>query len=234
MSVFCEVDSSSFTNMSIRNQNTSEILSIGTFTNTLNFTEKSARCFHTALYICTAENRIGFAASDPIQIYVNCGPRSLDGLYFLRIPASFHDKLEMSANFLSYPTPSFQWGFRQKSTSPELTLSSDFIRTSTIINISSFSVHLKKTVLEEDQFGYYTVRVTNDYGSFMTTFHIIPQGNSDSQQNVCKSSSTELSALIPILASVSTVMFIFCAGLIIFIILRRRFIKKGKHFRNMP
>ncbi|XP_062610619.1 synaptogenesis protein syg-2-like [Saccostrea cucullata] len=175
-SVFCSVDSASFTNMSIRNQKTNEIFSTSSFTKTLNFTEKSARCFHTAPYICTAENRMGSTASVPLRIYVNCGPRSMDGLTFLQIAAPLNDKLEISANYLSYPTPSFQWSFRQTTTSPEVSLSGDFQRTSISINISSFSVHLKKTSLEEEDFGYYSLRVFNDYGSFMTTFYITPEG----------------------------------------------------------
>ncbi|XP_062607881.1 hemicentin-2-like [Saccostrea cucullata] len=223
-SVICSVDSPGFTNISIWNQNTNKtVVSSSSFINILNFTEKSAGCFYTAPYICTAKNTLGYTASDPIHIYINCGPRSLDGLYFLRVAVPVNNKLEISANYLSYPTPSFQWSFRQTSTSPEVPLSSDFQTTSTSENISSFTVHLKKTNLEEEEFGYYTVRVANDYGSFMTTFYITPEGDAKSQQSSCKSSSKVSSALFPALTSISTVFFVVCVGLVFFIILNRRY-----------
>ncbi|XP_062594536.1 vascular cell adhesion protein 1-like [Saccostrea cucullata] len=224
-SVFCSVDSPSFTNMSFRNQKTNEIVNMSSLTNILRFTEKSARCFHTAPYICTAENSIGFTSSNPINISVNCGPRSLDGLYFLRVALPTSNKLEISASFQSYPTPSFQWSFRQTSTSPEVPLSRDFETTRTSLNISSFTLHLKKTNVEEEEFGYYTVRVANDYGSFMTTFYITPEEDPESQQSSCKS-STELSALFPALTTISTVFFVVCVGLVIFIILKRKYDRK--------
>lgn len=68
----CNVKSSTPTNMSIRNQDTGEVIVAGVFTDTLNFTETSAKCYQTAEYICTATNGGGSIESSPVKIFVNC------------------------------------------------------------------------------------------------------------------------------------------------------------------
>lgn len=68
----CNVNSSTPTNMSIRNQDTGEVIVAGVFTDTLNFTETSAKCYQTADYICTATNVGGSIESSPVKIFVHC------------------------------------------------------------------------------------------------------------------------------------------------------------------
>lgn len=70
--LICIVNSSMSTNMSIRNQDTGEVIVAGVFTEILNFTETSAKCYQTAYYICTATNVGGSIESSPVKISVHC------------------------------------------------------------------------------------------------------------------------------------------------------------------
>lgn len=68
----CNVNSSTPNNMSIRNQDTGDVIVAGVFTDILNFTETSAKCYQTAEYICTATNGGGSIESSPVKISVHC------------------------------------------------------------------------------------------------------------------------------------------------------------------
>lgn len=59
--------------MSIQNKETGEVISTGISTDTLTFTETSAKCYiyQTAEYICTATNTAGSIGSSPVKIFVN-------------------------------------------------------------------------------------------------------------------------------------------------------------------
>lgn len=67
----CNVNSSTPTNMSIRNQDTGEVIVAGVLTDILNFTDTSAKCYQTAEYICTATNMGDSIESSPVKIFVN-------------------------------------------------------------------------------------------------------------------------------------------------------------------
>lgn len=67
----CNVNSFTPTNMSIRIQDTGEVIVAGVFTDILNFTKTSATCYQTAEYICTATNIAGSIESSPVKIFVN-------------------------------------------------------------------------------------------------------------------------------------------------------------------
>lgn len=65
----CMVNSSTSSNMSIQNKETGEVIRTGT--DTLSFTEPSAKCYQTAEYICIATNIAGSIKSSPVKILVN-------------------------------------------------------------------------------------------------------------------------------------------------------------------
>ncbi|XP_062572933.1 synaptogenesis protein syg-2-like [Saccostrea cucullata] len=193
--MYCIVNSPRSTNITIQNVNTSEVVSRGQGVFILNFTENSAQCFQTAVYICLAKNVIGISESTPVELYVRCKPRSLNGQFFQQMSSN---KLVFSAKYLAYPVPSIQWTFRKSSTSAEKYIASNFWNTNmtTAANISTFSVSYKKNSLQTDEFGYYTANVSNDHGSFLTTVLIIPEGVPDAPQNMSLLCSIEGMAFI--------------------------------------
>lgn len=67
----CIVNSSTSTNMSIQNKDTGEVISSGISTDTLTFTETTAKCYQTTEYICIATNIAGSIKSSPVEIFVN-------------------------------------------------------------------------------------------------------------------------------------------------------------------
>lgn len=67
----CMVNSSTSSNMSIQNKETGEVIRTGISTDTLSFTEPSAKCYQTAEYICIATNIAGSIKSSPVKILVN-------------------------------------------------------------------------------------------------------------------------------------------------------------------
>lgn len=76
--------------MSIRNQDTGDVIVAGVFTDILNFTDTSAKCYQTAEYICTATNGGGSIESSPVKIFVNCN---------IINPAIFYLKIKLTKVF---------------------------------------------------------------------------------------------------------------------------------------
>lgn len=68
----CIVNSSTSTNISISDPSTGKVVSSGILTDILNFTDTSAKCHHTAWYICKAANSGGDIQSNPVKIFANC------------------------------------------------------------------------------------------------------------------------------------------------------------------
>lgn len=157
----CNVNSSTPTNMSIRNQDTGEVIVAGVFTGILNFTDTSAKCYQTAEYICTATNGGGSIESSPVKIFVHCGPRPLNGIYFQKLYATLGSSIDLSVNVTGYPLPKSEWTFI--STTDKTNLSS-FMETNTSLNITTGSYHLRKTFMKDDEFGLYTLHLTNNIG----------------------------------------------------------------------
>ncbi|XP_061188677.1 protein turtle homolog B-like [Saccostrea echinata] len=195
----CIVNSPRPANITLQNGNTSEVVSRGYGVFSLNFTENSAQCFQTAVYICLAQNVIGISESTSLELYVRCKPRSVNGLFFQQMSTN---KLQISATYIAYPIPSIQWTFRKSSTSAEKYISSNFWNTAiiTATNISTFSVNYNKDSLQTDEFGYYTANVRNDQGSFLATFLIMPEGIPDTPRNmsvICSIAGTAFVSWIP-------------------------------------
>lgn len=68
----CIVNSSTSTNMSIKNMDSGKVMRTGILTDTLAYTQTSAKCYQTAEYICIATNIAGSIESSPVKILVNC------------------------------------------------------------------------------------------------------------------------------------------------------------------
>lgn len=168
----CNVNSSTPTNMSIRNQDTGDVIVAGVFTDILNFTETSAKCYQTAEYICTATNGGGSIESSPVKISVHCGPRPLNEIYFQKLFVTLGSSVDLSVNITGYPLPKSEWTFI--STTDKTYLSS-FMGTNTSLNITTSLYHLRKTSMKEDEFGLYTLHLTNIIGKFTTYFYVLTE-----------------------------------------------------------
>lgn len=98
----------------------------------------------------------------------------MDDLYFQKLLGKH---ITFSDMYLAYPRPSIAMTFRKFSTSPEVSLSTALwdiaIRPK---NISAFSITLKRDFLTSEQFGFYTVNVSNDQGFFAATLFIRSKG----------------------------------------------------------
>lgn len=98
----------------------------------------------------------------------------MDDLYFKKL---WGKHITFSDMYLAYPRPSIAITFRKFSTAPEVSLSTALwniaIRPK---NISAFSITLKRDFLTSEQFGFYTVNVSNDQGFFAATLFIRSKG----------------------------------------------------------
>lgn len=101
-------------------------------------------------------------------------PRSMNDQYFQKL---WGKHIIFSDMYLAYPRPSIAITFRKFSTAPEVSLSTALwdiaIRPK---NISAFSITLKRDFLTSEQFGFYTVNVSNDQGFFAATLFIRSKG----------------------------------------------------------
>lgn len=173
---FCSVNSSTTTNISIMNLNTSEMVTSVFNKSFLNHTEESARCSHMASYICIAENAVGKSESSPMQIFVNCEPRSRNGLSYYDVIMDINSTLDITAVLEAFPSPSFAWTFRHTSTGPQIPVSADYKMTVTNLNASTFLVRLQRDFISRELLGYYTVKAKNEMGFFTTVFYVNQQG----------------------------------------------------------
>lgn len=164
----------------------------------VHFRENSAQCFRTASFVCLAVNSLGSTQSNPLELYVKCRPRSMDDLYFQKL---WGKHITFSATYLAYPRPSVAITFRKFSTAAEISLSTALwdiaLRPK---NTSTFSITLKRDFLSSEQFGFYTVNVSNDLGSFATTLLIRPKDKPETPRNLlvlCSVARTAIISWIP-------------------------------------
>lgn len=193
----CIVNSSTPTNTSIRNKDTGEVILVGVFTDILNFTDTSAKCYQTADYICTATNVGGSIESSPVKIFVHCGPRPLNGIYFQKLYATLGSSIDLSVNVTGYPLPKSEWTFISTT---KKTFFSSFMGTNTSLNITTGSYQLRKTSIEEDEFGLYTLHLINDIGKFTTYFYVLTE--------VSKGGILEVPENISVICSTENVAFL--------------------------
>lgn len=98
----------------------------------------------------------------------------MDDLYFQTL---WGKHITFSAMYLAYPRPSIAMTFRKFSTAPDVSVSTALwdiaIKPK---NISAFSINIKRDFLTSEQFGFYTINVSNDQGFFAATLFIRPKG----------------------------------------------------------
>lgn len=100
-------------------------------------------------------------------------PRSLNGIYFQKLYVTLGSTIDLSVNVTGYPLPKSQWTFI--STTNRTILSSS-MKTNTSLNISTGSYQLRKTSMKDDEFGLYTLHLTNNYGRFTSNFYLLKEG----------------------------------------------------------
>lgn len=100
-------------------------------------------------------------------------PRSLNGIYFQKLYLTLGSTIDLSVNVTGYPLPKSEWTFI--STTNRTILSSS-MKTNTSLNISTGSYQFRKTSMKEDEFGLYTLHLTNNYGKFTSYFYLLKEG----------------------------------------------------------
>lgn len=88
------------------------------------------------------------------------------------------DSLDVSLDVTGYPVPEFKWTFITTGNTLNETLSSSVLQTVTSLSMWMFSYRLKKTSIEEDEFGLYILHVKNRYGMFTSYVDVIQKGKS--------------------------------------------------------
>lgn len=100
------------------------------------------------------------------------GPRPLNGIYFQKLYATLGSSIDLSVNVTGYPLPKSEWTFISTT---KKTFFSSFMGTNTSLNITTCSYQLRKTSIEEDEFGLYTLHLINDIGKFTTYFYVLTE-----------------------------------------------------------
>lgn len=101
------------------------------------------------------------------------GPRPMNGIYFRKLNITLGSSIDLSVNVTGYPLPKSEWTFI--STTTEKTYLSSFMETNTSLNITTGSYHLRKTSIKEDEFGLYTLHLTNNFGKFTSYFYVLKE-----------------------------------------------------------
>lgn len=100
------------------------------------------------------------------------GPRPLNGIYFQKLYATLGSSIDLSVNVTGYPLPKSEWTFISTTNK---TFFSSFMGTNTSLNITTGSYQLRKTSMKEDEFGLYTLHLTNNFGKFTTYFYVLTE-----------------------------------------------------------
>lgn len=109
------------------------------------------------------------------HIYGNAfkgGPRPLNRIYFQKLYKTLGSSIDLFVNVTGYPLPKSEWTFVLTT---DKTYLSSFMETNTSLNITTGSYHLRKTSLEGDEFGLYTLHITNDFGKFTSYFYLFKE-----------------------------------------------------------
>lgn len=102
----------------------------------------------------------------------------MNGIYFQKLYATLGSSIDLSVNVTGYPLPKSEWTFI--STTDKTNLSS-FMETNTSLNITTGSYHLRKTFMKDDEFGLYTLHLTNNIGKVTTYFYVLTEVSNEGQ-----------------------------------------------------
>lgn len=97
----------------------------------------------------------------------------MSGIYFQKLYVTLGSIIDISINVTGYPLPESEWTFI--STTNRTILSSS-MKTNMSLNISAVSYQLRKTSMKEDEYGLYTLHLTNNYGKFTSYFYLSKEG----------------------------------------------------------
>lgn len=96
----------------------------------------------------------------------------VNGIYFQKLYATLGSSIDLSVNVTGYPLPKSEWTFISTTNKPFF---SSFMGTNTSLNITTGSYQLRKTSMKEDEFGLYTLHLTNNFGKFTTYFYVLTE-----------------------------------------------------------
>lgn len=96
----------------------------------------------------------------------------MNGIHVRKLYVTLGSSIDLSVNVTGYPLPKSEWTFI--STTNKTYLSS-FMETNTSLNITTGSYHLRKTSMEGDEFGLYTLHLANNFGKFTSYFYVLKE-----------------------------------------------------------
>lgn len=91
--------------------------------------------------------------------------------------------MDLSANVTGYPAPKFKWIFISTNYTLTKTIPNSFVEMFATMNITTYSFRLKKTSIAEDEFGLYTLQLSNSYGMIIFYFYVIREGKINRQNS---------------------------------------------------
>lgn len=101
----------------------------------------------------------------------------MNSVYVQRTYLSPRGSLDLSANVTGHPAPKFKWMFISKDDVLSKTISSSFEQIYVTLNLTTYLFRLKKNVITADEFGLYTIQLSNIHGMIAFYFYVIREGN---------------------------------------------------------
>lgn len=111
------------------------------------------------------------------------GPTPINSVDIQRTYLNLGGPLDLSANVTGYPAPKFKWIFISTNYTLTKTIPNSFVEMFATINITTYSFRLKKTSIAEDEFGLYTLQLSNSYGMIIFYFYVIREGKINRQNS---------------------------------------------------
>ncbi|KAJ8301833.1 hypothetical protein KUTeg_020820 [Tegillarca granosa] len=140
---------------------------------------KHAKCWDTGTYTCKASNGHGEPVSKAIDIFVNCKPRLDHRIMTQQNIQTKYVKtgsyLMIKFHFIAYPAPKISWRFYRNGSGLEspLLISKPNIDVSEQNNLFMHTFRLFIPSIKDEDFGYYTIYVGNQYGRSTAQVHVV-------------------------------------------------------------
>uniref|UniRef100_K1S1L6 Hemicentin-1 n=1 Tax=Magallana gigas TaxID=29159 RepID=K1S1L6_MAGGI len=143
---------------------------------TATLTIENTMCTDTKNYTLVVSNGIGNTVTAMVDLIVNCKPMP-DTMYII-LGVTCTTRIEFSTTLMAYPEPFLELQYENGTKNDQMKINI------TEIKVNNFSIRIRQDGFEENNFGVYHLRASNNFGETTVIVNVIKQRKPDIPRNI--------------------------------------------------
>uniref|UniRef100_A0A8W8LC41 Hemicentin-1 n=1 Tax=Magallana gigas TaxID=29159 RepID=A0A8W8LC41_MAGGI len=143
---------------------------------TATLTIENTMCTDTKNYTLVVSNGIGNTVTAMVDLIVNCKP--MPDTMFIILGVTCTTRIEFSTTLMAYPEPFLELQYENGTKNDEMKINI------TENKVNNFTIRIRQDGFEENNFGVYHLRASNNFGETTVIVNVIKQRKPDIPRNI--------------------------------------------------